>query len=264
MAQRRTRRGGRAAVGAWLLPALLVTSWACGSDRPEELRTVRSMSSAAKDAEAVPDLDLPDLDAEEPSDEPLARAVNRAPLIRAMQVDPAPRIRGGADVRVMADAYDPDGDEVELDYTWFVNDEQLDHEGPVLKTTSLARGDRVRVEVVASDGRADSAPMRSPLLVVENGLPRIVSQPQAPGPDGVFRYQVRVEDPEHDEGLRFSLAKAPRGMHVHALRGLVEWVPQPDQVGVHPVEIVVQDSAGGEMRQSFELSIDGPPAAPAR
>jgi hypothetical protein len=261
---RRPRRGGRAAVGAWLLPALLVTTWGCGSDEPEQLRTVRSMTSAAAEAETVPDLELPDLEAaESPEPAPRARATNRAPLIRAMQVDPAPRVRGGADVRVVVDAQDPDGDEIELHYTWFVNDEEVEQQGPVFHTTSLARGDHVRVEAVASDGRAESAPMRSPLLEVENGLPRIVSQPQAPGPDGVFRYQVQVEDPEGDTGLRFSLAKGPRGMHVHAVRGLVEWVPEPDQVGVHPVEIVVQDSAGGEMHQSFELSIDAPPAAPA-
>jgi hypothetical protein len=262
MTCRKPRRGGRGALGAWLLPVLLVATWGCGGDQPEQLRTVRSMSSAG--AEAEPDLALPDLEAPEPAGEAATRPANRPPLIRAMQVDPAPRIRGGADVHVMADVHDPDEDEVELHYTWFVNDEPVDQHGPVFHTASLARGDRVRVEVVASDGVADSAPMRSPLLVVDNGLPRIVSQPQAPGPDGVFRYQVRAEDPEGDTALRFSLAKAPRGMHVHAVRGLVEWVPQPDQVGVHPVEIVVQDSAGGEMRQSFELTIDGPPAARAR
>lgn len=260
MKSRRTRRGGRFAAGALLLPALLAGAWGCGGEEQEPLRTVRSMSAPAQEPDSL-DLDLPEPEAAPPV---AVRGGNQPPFIRAMQVDPAPRVRGGAEVRVVADAHDPDGDEVELHYTWYVNDDEVENDRPVFSTASLKRGDNVRVAVVASDGRAESPPMRSPLLVVENGLPRIVSQPEPPGPDGIFRYQVVVEDPEHDGGLRFSLAKAPSGMRVQAIRGLVEWIPRPDQAGVHPVEIVVQDSTGGEARQSFELTIDAPPAAPAR
>lgn len=251
----------RSAAGALLLLAAL--GWGCGDEPREGLSTVRSMTPSQALDDAGPDLKLPDLDAPEP--EPAARRTtgNQPPRIRAMQVDPAPRIPAGTDVVVVVDAVDPEGDALELDYAWFVNDDEVDHEGSVFPTRALGRGDTVRVEVIASDGRADSVPMSSPLLTVANGLPRIVSGPEAPGPDGLFRYQLEVEDAEGEGPLRFSLAKSPPGMTVNPVRGLVEWRPRRGQTGSYPVEIVVEDSAGGVARQSFELTIDGPPAAPA-
>lgn len=253
-----TRAG--AATGVLVLAAL---GWGCGNDPREGLSTVRSMTPSEGPADTGPDIELPDLDA--PDAEPATtRTVNQAPRIRAMQVDPAPRIPAGTDVKVVVDAVDPEGDELELDFTWFVNQDEIDHEGPVFQTGALGRGDTVRVEAVASDGRADSAPMSSPVLTVANGLPRIVSRPEPAGPDGVFRYQLEVQDAEGEGPLRFSLARSPRGMTVNPVRGLVEWRPGRDQAGTHPVEILVEDSAGGVVHQSFELTIDAPPAAPAR
>jgi hypothetical protein len=214
-----------------------------------------------------------------PGEEPAARAEpeaapadeggpavssNHAPRLRGIQVSPAPVIRGGASVSVVAHADDPDGDEVEYQYTWWVNDEEVDETGPVLSTAHLRRGDTVRVRVIASDGSADSTPMSSPVLTVENGPPLFVSKPVGTAPDGTFRYQVRAEDPEGDTNLRYSLAKAPAGMRVSPVGGLVEWRPGPGQLGTHPVEIVVEDSDGARSSQTFELTIDSPPAAPAR
>jgi hypothetical protein len=99
---------------------------------------------------------------------------------------------------------------------------------------------------------------------VDNGAPRIVSQPQGPDADGVFRYQVLAEDPEGDRGLRFRLAKAPPGMTISSVGGSLEWRPGVGETGVFPVEIVVQDSGGASTVQRFELTLEPPPAAPAR
>ncbi len=236
---------------------------ACGGgDAATTTATMQPIAPPKEEAPADPDLDLPELDlaAEEPEPYRPAAVRNQPPRIRAMQVDPAPNIPSGTDVKVIADAEDPEGDPVEIEYTWFVNDDEQEHEGPVFPTRGLARGDTVRVEVVASDGRSDGAPFVSPVLTVANGVPRIVSQPGGTGPDGVFRYQVQVEDPEGDPNLRFSLARAPRGMKVHAVSGLVEWTPG-ETSGTHPVAIVVEDSGGGRAVQTFELILEPPPAA---
>ncbi len=253
-------RGGLA-----LLVALLVAvgGTACGGGDEEEapMATVRPIAPPDASGAAATDQEVPDLElaAEEP--EPSRSGPrNSPPRIRAMQVDPAPDIQAGSDVKVIADAEDPDGDPVELVYTWFLNDDEQDHEGPVFPTRGLTRGDTVRVQVVASDGRQESAPFESPLLTVSNGVPRIVSQPGGADEDGTFRYQVQVEDPEGDTNLRFSLAKAPRGMKVNAVTGLVEWTPGSAD-GTHPVEIVVEDSGGGKAVQTFELILEAPPAA---
>ena len=97
---------------------------------------------------------------------------------------------------------------------------------------------------------------------------RKATTPAGTGRDGVFRYQVRAEDPDGSRDLRYSLIQAPEGMSVSPLGGLVQWHPRPDQVGVHPVEIVVEDDAGGRVSQRFDLTLTPPPdpqapAAPA-
>lgn len=198
--------------------------------------------------------------ASEPAQARTAR--NQPPRLERVQIHPAERINGGQDVRVVALARDPEGDPIEIRHTWWVNGEELEETGPVLSTSSLRRGDSVRVRVVAADWNSESEPLEGPLLTVENGAPVIRSAPHGAGPDGVFRYQVQAEDPEGDSGLRFSLAQAPRGMSVTPLGGLVEWRPTSAQTGAYPVEIVVEDSVGGRGRQSFELTIAAPPAAP--
>ena len=107
-----------------------------------------------------------------------------------------------------------------------------------------------------------SCSLASPAIPVGNAGPKITSQPGSPGADGIFRYQVRAEDPEGGDGLRYRLASAPEGMTVTPLGGQVQWAPRPDQSGRHPVEIVVEDTEGATSVQSFELII-GSPAAPA-
>jgi hypothetical protein len=255
----RTRRATAIGIG------LLCAAAALGCGHEEDWRSSPTVQRMGPRGPGEAPAQRPAAAAEEPAEEAApAEAGNRPPRLRGVQVSPAPVIRGGADVTVVAHADDPDGDEIEYHYTWWVNGDEIDEAGPVLSTAKLRRGDTVQVRVVASDGRGDSAPMSSPLLTVENGPPQFVSQPSGAGPDGVFRYQARAEDPEGDTNLRFSLAKAPAGMSVTPLGGLVEWRPAPGQVGKHPVEVVVEDSSGARSTQSFELTIDAPPAAPAR
>jgi hypothetical protein len=236
------------------LLCLALCAAGCGGDEAPPLATVRPMQPVER-AAAAPETLLPELElaVQEPA-APQAQP-NRPPRVRAMQVDPAPDITAGSDVRVVVNADDPDGDPLEIEYRWFVNGERVDAEGAQLSTRSLRRGDTVRVEAVARDGREDSAAMASPLLTVRNGVPEIVSEPEGAGPDGRFRYQVRVRDPEGDVNLRYKLAEAPRGMRIHPVLGLVEWNPGPEQAGTHPVEIVVEDSAGSRGLQRFELII---------
>ena len=266
------RRAGGLVAG---IGCLLVAA-GCGSDEapaPEASATIRPMRTAVAPApkpEPAPEFspEIERLLAGEPDAiavEELER--NRPPQVQGLQVQPAERI-AGQDVRVRPQVADPEGDAVEIEYTWLVNGEEVEATGPVFETRSLRRGDTVQVRVVANDGRSDSNEVVSPLLVVENAAPVFTSEPAPPGPDGVFRYQVTAEDPDGDVILRYRLAEAPAGMKVTTIGGLVEWQPRADQLGVQRVEIVVEDSDGGTTHQRFELDITPPadpaPAAPAR
>lgn len=197
-----------------------------------------------------------------PAEEAEVVVGNRAPRLRGIKIDPAGRITAGGEISVDPTAEDPDGDAVEYEISWWVNDRRADEEGPVLSTKDLRRGDKVRVRVVASDGREESDPIESPEIEVVNAVPVIVSEPQS-AEQGAFRYRVQVEDPDGDRVLRFSLAEAPAGMRVDSVSGVVEWTPAPDQQGTFPVEVVVDDRHGGTASQRFDLTIAAPPAAPA-
>ncbi len=242
--------------GGFVLAALLTVG--CGDDDGLEMNasTTRSMGSpVAESGEASP-MDAMD---EEPYGTPSAAIVgNRAPRMNGVQIQPAGRITAGADVRVVADAIDPDGDPVTFEYTWWVNDEEQEVEGPVFETLGLKAGDTLRVQIIASDGREESSPQISPPLPIVNGAPRITSTPSWATDTGKLTYQVVAEDPDGDTDLRFALGKAPAGMSITELGGLVEWLPEPDQMGVHPIEILVSDSAGAYGSQTFELTLDPP------
>jgi hypothetical protein len=192
------------------------------------------------------------------------RIGNRAPKLASLRVEPVGQVSAGEEITARADASDPDGDPVSFYYTWSVNGAQAGGNGPVFSTRGLGRGDRVRVRVVASDGQGSSMAIEGLEIAVGNGVPIIVSEAGPPGPDGVFRYRVRAEDPDGNPGLRFSLVTAPEGMTVTPGRGEIEWTPRPDQAGRHPVEIRVEDLQGASATQRFELRVGaaGSEAAP--
>ena len=238
-------------------PLRLSYAWSVNDEPVAESGDTARLSDTRRGDRIEVSVEASDGDATSVSFEASTRVVNRPPRLLGIQVDPGGgRITAGGDVEVTVDGVDPDGDSVSYRYTWWINGVVADEDGPKLSTRALGRGDRLRVSVVATDGQDDSAAIESPEMTVENGAPRIVSAPGGAGPDGVFRYRVRAEDPEGDSSLHYSLAKAPQGMTISKLGGEVEWRPRADQSGAFPVEIVVEDSYGASSAQSFELTIN--------
>jgi hypothetical protein len=160
-------------------------------------------------------------------------------------------------------AEDPDGDPLEFRFRWSVNEATLEgEEEATLATAGLRPGDAIRVQVVASDGEAESDAAWSGVLLVGNAAPEIVSTPSAAAAGAEFRYAVEARDPEGDRSLRYELRKGPAGMTINPILGELVWQPRAEQAGSHPVEIAVADSGGATAVQVFELTV-GPSAAPA-
>ena len=152
---------------------------------------------------------------------------------------------------------DPDGDDVTCVYKWFKNDAPLAGEGgSTLGADRLARGDRIAVEVVASDGQENTQPVRSETFTIDNRPPQVTSQPHEPrAADASFRYQVVAVDLDGDP-LRYDLVTAPDGMTLDS-NGMVVW-PLPavaDRHGDQPVSIKVTDPKGGEAVQEFSIPL---------
>ena len=200
-----------------------------------------------------------------------SRVLNQKPIVRNLSLERVKADDLGPDFdldpdldeaqaglwRVVARVEDPDDDDVEIEYRWWLNGVESDVEGASFPASQLTRGDRLEVELRASDGELWSAPTRSGEIEVGNAPPSIVSLPPRPDPSGFFEYAIRAEDPDGDENLRFALATAPRGMQIDEVSGVVRWRPSADQAGRHPIEVVVRDGRGGEATQSFSLALVG-------
>jgi hypothetical protein len=192
------------------------------------------------------------------------RVANQRPILHDVILEPLGEVSVLNDVVARARATDPDGDPIRLRYAWRVNGERVegDGEGEVLRATSFARGDRIELRVVASDGEDESEPLRSAPIEVANASPRFRSKPGRLDEDGVFRYRLEVEDPDGDRLFRYRLEKGPRGLRLDPVEGRITWTPEPDQAGDHEVVVQVDDRKGGTSTQSFGVAVEFEPAAP--
>jgi hypothetical protein len=197
------------------------------------------------------------------------RIGNRPPLLQGVLLDPQGKVRSGDDLLASPEANDPDEDELRFEYTWLVNGSETGKRGREFSTRGLARGDKVRVRVVATDGSDASRPEESREVTLGNSAPLIREIPSAQTDEGLFRYVFEAEDPDGDRNLRFRLGKAPQGMRIDPILGVATWRPKASQVGVHPVEVIVQDTHGDGSALRFEVTVtatpgdsaDQPPAA---
>ncbi len=198
------------------------------------------------------------------------RVANQRPILHDVILEPLGEVSVLNDVVARARATDPDGDPIQYRFLWRVNGDRMegDGQGEVLRATHFARGDRIELSVVASDGEDESEPMQSAPIEVANAKPRFRSQPGRLDEDGTFRYRIEAEDPDGDRLFRYRLDQGPRGMRLDPLEGRITWAPEPDQAGRHEVVLEVDDRQGGTSTQTFSVQVEfqeeeALPAAPA-
>jgi hypothetical protein len=184
-----------------------------------------------------------------------ARVIDRPPSITSASLSPQDSVSPGQPVSAQVGSVDPDGDLVDFEYVWFVNDERREASGSLFATDGLANGDAIHAEVRATDGTNWTEPERTPPVTVGSAHPEITSTPPGFREDGVFRYRVEAVDPDGDKRLRYALEEGPEGMAIDAVLGELVWRPRDDQHGVHPVSVVVRDSTGLSTKQSFSVTV---------
>ncbi len=130
---------------------------------------------------------------------------NHPPSVRSARIVPIPPVLSEP-VSVQVEGEDPDRDPLTFRYQWLVNGEPLPGAtGHQLNPDQLKRGDRVGVEVIPFDGKAQGAPYRSEPVIVGNTLPvvsRVTIEPGRIQVGDVVRAQVEATDADHDE-VRF-------------------------------------------------------------
>lgn len=133
----------------------------------------------------------------------VAGAVNAPPVLRSVRLLPA-RPTPGDRLQGIATADDPDGDAVQLSFAWEIAGRRILSTEREIVVPEAAKGSRIQLTVVATDGKDESEPM-----VVEarlgNRPPRIteleieVVEPDGAEPKNAFwRVSPVVKDPDGD------------------------------------------------------------------
>lgn len=146
MTKRRIRSAALALTGVTLLAA-------CGEE--PLAASGRSMSAPAESAQPAQ-----------------AHAENAAPQIRSVSIVPSQPL-AGTEVQAQVSAHDPDGDAMRMRFVWTLDGDAIaGGHGASFQVPDFARGTRIEVQAVASDGALDSAPATA-RATIANSAPTI-------------------------------------------------------------------------------------------
>jgi len=176
---------------------------------------------------------------------------NSAPILESINLSRS----GPETVFATPRAKDRDHDAIEFRYEWSVNDQYAEGDGPIFDVSDLKMGDKLRVEVTPTDQEDDGEPLTSEIFSLENAAPTFTSSPKSISIEGnTLTYQVRAEDPDRSQRLRYRLEEGPEGMVLDPVLGELSWTPSVSQTGEFPVRIVVEDLNGGAAVQTFTVT----------
>ena len=108
------------------------------------------------------------------------------------------------------------------------------------------------------DNLGNEEPIRSFEVTYGNGIPVIQSNPITEiYQNGMYQYSVDVYDSDvfTGESLKFILIDSPSGMSINENTGYIEWIPSDEQIGNHPISIMVYDSYSNKDWQNFTLEV---------
>ncbi|MFA9431374.1 putative Ig domain-containing protein [Egicoccus sp. AB-alg2] len=186
---------------------------------------------------------------------------NRPPVVESVTIDQdAPGTDDTLTVTVVAS--DPDGDELTYQHRWSRNGEQLVGEtGASLDLSRPGNGDKgdaISVEVVASDGQLESAPVSSAAVTIVNTPPAFDEQlPDRTDPEGAtVSLSASASDPDGDL-LTYRAEGLPPGIAIDPDTGAITGTLATGAAADSPYEVAVTVSDG-------EADGPAPPAAISR
>jgi hypothetical protein len=194
------------------------------------------------------------------------REANQAPVVERVLLSP-PHPLAGDRVQALVTAMDPDGDPYRVSYAWFLNGTPLAETGQTLLVPTVRKGDRLEVEVVVTDGRAESTPGRVSARAGNRppSLREVRLAPDAPVLVGT-RIEARPDalDPDGDS-LRFRYAWLVNGRPVEtegdALDGAT--LHRGDRVAVRVVASDGDDESAAVLSGELEIA-NSPPEIVSR
>ncbi len=128
--------------------------------------------------------------------------------------------------------------------------------GVLTWTPSFAQIGSHSITVTAADGEGQEDSVTFSLTVQEgeNQTPVVDSEAIIMAYTGeIYEYPLQVSDPEN-QSLIYALLLGPDAMSIDS-EGVLVWLPEVNDVGIHAVTISITDSEGAETLHSFDLSV---------
>lgn len=178
---------------------------------------------------------------------------NSPPTILRAKLSPEIPKRGDV-IKVAVETSDRDEDIVSLSYEWYKNNELIFGESrDSLEGTSLARGDKLTVNITPRDGEEDRSTIR--LYTTISNTPPTIKKGKTSFKEGIYVLETEGEDPDGDE-LVFELEKAPEGMKIDSSTGVITWRPSGKDIGKHMVVVSASDGHEGLTKAEFIVKIE--------
>ena len=180
---------------------------------------------------------------------------NKPPRVDSIELEPKKAYPADA-ITVIATGSDLDGDDVSFRYKWIINGKELEEpDTSELRDVTLKKGDHVVAVAFPSDGESEGKPIASSVLLIQNRLPTITSNPPSkPSKPGFYTYHVTAEDPDNDQVSFYLSSDAPDGMVIDKNTGLISWKIPEKLAGPHEIKVTADDGSGGRCTQTITLS----------
>jgi RHS repeat-associated protein len=163
-------------------------------------------------------------------------------------------------------ATDPDGDLVAYFLTSAPPGMAIDAAtGRITWRPDLSQVGTATVTVSVRDPRGGSASQTFTLNVTAepaSQAPAFSSTPITVADSGqLYQYMATATNAVNDP-LTYDLSLRAAGMAIDPVTGLITWIPDPSEVGVHDVIVRVRDPYNGVTLQHFQVTVRGPDVPP--
>ncbi|MCX4026081.1 tandem-95 repeat protein [Endozoicomonas sp. SM1973] len=113
----------------------------------------------------------------------------------------------------------------------------------------------IHIKVADAAGLEDNQQFK--LVVKELNLPpKFTSVPLTTVVEETnYQYQVKATDPNVNDTIIYSLDTFPAGMKINPNTGVVNWLPNTQQIGEHKVVIVAADQHNAKASQTFSVKV---------
>ena len=185
---------------------------------------------------------------------------NRPPVFQSI---PPIQVASGGNYTYTPTVYDADFDPVTFSLPVAPGSSSLNTSSGQIDLTAPADG-TYAFTLQADDGVGGTAQQSFTVNVGPGGGnlsgPSFLSVPPVFGlVDTPYLYLPLAEDPDGD-ALSYTLLNGPASMTLNTTNGLVEWTPNSGEVGAHPVQIRVDDTANHLATQFYSIEVLSTPS----